>query len=480
MKVSLERHSHIRDEHLIKVSKLIYFLIYIAVFVLLIFTSDFGGQYKWDYVILLAGYIIVAGLLCISVVVMGADLFEPIILILVLLIGIFSVTPIILTSDGIVSIYGVEFMSGCIRATFAYILGSVAIFFGYYWTRRPVVKKTNTDIMWNSLAIVDQRKILRRMYLIWGICYLIGMSYEVLILGRSLSYMLTIGSAGQINDMTASQTPLSFLVNFTYSLIIPWLYILFRERLVLPKIITSVLMLLIYIVCGWRFIIVIMLLSAACVYYVSHNKRPRVGAVLTGLGAMLVLFTLIGGARNALRNDQDADWVVDSSAIETTLETNFNIYQPFYGVVTKYPSEYSYTYGEGMIFDTLITFYPRMLWPDKPKARDFASLRAIRNSMGNQVIDQAGMAVPNIGEIYVDFGLIGIIIIMFLYGRVLRWMVSWYRNERVDLETLIVYATAFALNFQFVIRGYMPNNFYLFVFVMWPVFVLNKKHKIRI
>lgn len=454
-------------------------VIYVAGFLLLLYSCEFSSEYGVEYVSLLISYVIVGGLLCFSVCKRNADLFEPIILIFLLWIGLFSVAPILLTKAGRTSIYGVGFMEGCLKGTGIYIAAAVAFYLGYYSTKVDSAEMNYTSL---SGSAVNTHNMLQLMTIIWFVCYSIALGYEVLCLGRSFSYILSIGRYGEISDAAMVETSLAFLINFAYSLIIPWLYIMFISHNQLLKIMTTTLMVVLYVVCGWRFILVIMGLSFVTVYYVNKNRRPKAAIVLGGMVLAIVAFTLIGNARHDIRNGSAFEWYFDWDTILATFETNFNLYQPYYGVVAHYPKDYSFTLGEGMIFDTLITFVPRAIWPAKPLARDFASLRAIRQSMGNAVIDKAAMAIPNIGEIYIDFGTIGVVFLMFIWGKLMRKCTRLYKSCILSFEHLLLYSAIYSLAFQFVTRGYMPNNFYLAIFVLWPgilmLFLNNQRIKV--
>lgn len=450
-------------------------IIYITVFLLLSSNCEFLSEYGLEYTCLLISYIIVGGLLCFSICKRNADIFEPIILIFLLWLGLFSVAPILLTKAGRTTIYGVGFMDGCLKGTIIYVAAAVAFYLGYYSTK---VNSSKMKYIGLSANAINTHSMLQMMTIIWLVCYSIALGYEIFCLGRSFSYILSIGRYGEISDAAMVETSLAFLINFAYSLIIPWIYIMFISHNQLLKIMTTTLMIILYVVCGWRFILVIMALSFVTVYYVNNNRRPKAAIVLGGMLVAIVVFTLIGNARHDIRTGNAFEWYFDWDTILDTFETNFNLYQPYYGVVAHYPRDYNFTLGEGMIFDTLITFIPRAIWPGKPLARDFASLRAIRQSMGNAVIDKAAMAIPNIGEIYIDFGTLGVILLMFLWGKLMRKCTRLYKTRLLSFEHLLLYSAIYSLTFQFVTRGYMPNNFYLAIFVLWPgilMLFLNKQ-----
>ena len=155
------------------------------------------------------------------------------------------------------------------------------------------------------------------------------------------------------------------------------------------------------------------------------------------------------------------------------METNFNLYQPFYAIAIKYPSEHMYSFGKAIFWDTLVTIIPRAIWPNKPLAWNNSLNTAMRVSTQDFVVTKYGMAVPSLGEYYVDFGFIGTILMCFLMGIVLKNQTRFYRKANNDLCDLIRYSVTFGVLFVLVMRGATPNNFYYLLFLMWPNWVVR-------
>lgn len=447
------------------INRILVFILYAALGFWLFSICDFTGQYATEFFILWVSYIIVAGLTVLLMWGKHADIFEPIYLTLILLIGLFSVAPICLTARGTVTLFGKNFMGGCIKTTFIYIASCVALCLGYYHRERhfedgPI--RLEKDIR-------NKDRVLWAMYVIWCIGFLIGMWYELRSLGRSPMYILTLGGMGENNSSQATVSSVNFLLNFSYSCILPWLYIMFLSKSKAIKFATTYGMLMLYIVCGWRNVVIIVALSYAVVYYMNQNKRPSTKVIVVAIFVGVLFLALLGAMRHGLRNGYKTEvQLFDTKNIAFALESNFNLYQPFYAIVETYPSQFFYTLGEGMIFDTLITFVPRAIWHGKPLARDFALLKAIRRSTSDSVIDGAAMAVPSIAEFYVDFGIIGTIILSFVAGKIMQCCTKLYKKSDRDFSSIALYGIVFGVLDVLVMRGYMPNNFYYVIFLIWP------------
>lgn len=232
-------------------------------------------------------------------------------------------------------------------------------------------------------------------------------------------------------------------------------------------------MVTLFIVCGWRNVIIIMGLAAVCVFFVKNNRRPTMKQICIALVIGVVFLGILGAARGSLRNGVSVDKQLFSFEkivynVFYALETNFNLYQPFYAIAMKYPSEYMYTFGKAIFIDTIITIVPRAIWPGKPLAFDNALNLAIRRSTDDIVVKAYAMAVPSIGEMYVDFGMSGTTILCGWLGSITRKIAGLYQKPDKDFIDLVNYGVFYGVLFVLVMRGCMPNNFYYVIFLMWP------------
>lgn len=453
---------------LVKRSRAFWVLIYIVLFVYLSSKCDISGIYGLEYMVLLIGYLIVGALFLYAVVHREADIFEPIPMFLLLFIGLFSIAPIAITAEGTIELAGVNFMDGCIKVTVLYVLTSIAFTLGYYRDKR-------NDVIYdyNHQDINNHALIFWILLITWAVCLMLGFWFQYKVRGMSYKYILTLGTGGTFNKENTVESSVNFILNFSYSTIVPWLYFVFYYKNNIVKAITTFCMVTLFIVCGWRNVIIIMGLSAVCVYFVKNNKRPTMKQISVAIIVGVVFLGILGAARGSLRNGVSVDSQLFSFEkiiynVFYALETNFNLYQPFYAIAIKYPSEYMYTFGKAIFIDTIVTVIPRAIWPGKPLAFDNALNLAIRRSTDDIVVKAYAMAVPSIGEIYVDFGMIGTTIICGWLGSISRRIANLYQKRNKDFIDLVNYGVFFGVLFVLVMRGCMPNNFYYVIFLMWP------------
>ena len=460
------------NEIKLNLKKVIYTIpIYTIIGMILVYNfNNVDYIYRNEYILLCTSYFIIGGIFFYIINRFNINIFEPFILISVLYIFIFTITPIVFIIQGKTDAHGAYVMDGCIKATCIYIISYIAFVVGYTTHKNKVKKNYKENNIFNEN--IRRKKIIMISLIIWIISYLFSLIF-LFSTGRSLLYILTVGGNGTI-EADANGSLLGFISNFSYSLIMPCVLILFLAKNKILKIIIFYLTITVYLVRAFRYIVIIMLVSIAITYFKRKEKTPSFITVLVGIILLIIFIGGLGFMRDNLRTGNSTDWSsfgVDN--IMYALESNFDIYKTFYGIVSHYPSDYSYTFGKAMFIETIAMFIPRVFWPNKPLAINASIALAVRRSVSEFAIVNAAMATPNIGEYYVDFGIIGCIIFMFLFGKLSKWTTRFYYYSNNRIENIVLYSIMMPTFMQLVIRGYTPTNFYLVIFLLWPFIIIK-------
>lgn len=129
----------------------------------------------------------------------------------------------------------------------------------------------------------------------------------------------------------------------------------------------------------------------------------------------------------------------------------------------KYPETYGFDYGEGMFYyifapiPFLPTLFTQFFYNKDPIELNSAS------KITNEVNASYGLGTNMIGDIYMQFGVIGVVIIMFLFGRIVR--VSEINMIKNRFPYIIIYF--FLLSYSV----YLPRTSILgpFRFICWAM-----------
>ena len=100
------------------------------------------------------------------------------------------------------------------------------------------------------------------------------------------------------------------------------------------------------------------------------------------------------------------------------VEMNYRVYEL---ALQEFPNQHPYLLGTGYVPG--IIWFPRTLWPSKPVSTGYVlsqmwwNVDAVASSVG----------LPPMGEAYANFGIIGMLIILFLIGRIIRVLNTYLR-----------------------------------------------------
>lgn len=456
------------------------FIIIAYLFIGIAFILNFHkiNEFQSEYIVLLISYFIIGFTFIFINITRKIDTFNPFVIISLLYIALFSVSPIVFILIEKTTLYGVNYMDGCTKMTLIYMFSYICFSIGFL-TKKINIKKKQ-ELNYKDLQENKRRKIVKIAILIW----LFGVFWAYITLfasGRSIMYILTAGLVGSKSN-ALTDAPLGAFSNFQFFMIIPWLYICFLSKSKLLKIITTIISTTCFLAIGFRFGLLIMAISFLISFYKLNHKKPSI-VIYSIIGVLLIMMiTVVGSIRNDLSKGTELDFQkINFNTVLFSLESNFNIYQPLYAIVENYPQKYDYTFGKSMIVETATRFVPRIIWESKPLAIDSSVSLAMRRSVSDEVILNAAMAIPNIGEFYIDFGIFGCLILMYFFGMISKWTTKFLYSN--NYNEIILYSVILPLYFQFIIRGSFAANFYLILFVVAPYFVIetliNDKKRIK-
>lgn len=427
-------------------------------------TSITDLRYDYDFVVV--SLLVFVGLYSIGISKSINNLFQPLNIYAFFYICICFLTPCFMILAHEEDCHGVNVMYGCVPGTIYVIIAFISFLCGY-------LRRQNKQVVVQQLEIPSRfqiKRILKTSYVLFGVGCFLNL-FLLISIGYNLTYLFTMGGNGLANVVGIPDN-LRFLFNSGYVLLVPWLFICAYGKKI-HAIIGAYLLFIIFYAYGWRFIIYIVAVSGAIVFYRTRNKQPKISHIII-LGTVLFLYSTIGGMmRGSMRSGENATLKkVESDNFIYTLESNFDIYKTYYGVVQTYPSKENFWYGQAVIASPIIMWIPRFVWPEKPLGTEYPLTIGIMKSCGDKAILGAAMSSPNITEYYLDFGVIGIIIYSFILGVVCKRMLKLYYGK--SLYGVIKYALFCGFLIQLINRGYMAQLVTLIVILYLPLLLYRK------
>lgn len=468
------------SRHKIKNSSIlgiIILFILLGIYFIAKFPQNYDKNITHGYMWLLISYYLIGGSFICFMYIFKFDLFDLIVIFFVFDFFCLVIAPISFIILDKTDAHGVYIMDGCVRGTIIHIISYFGIMLGWITTRIKCTDKKNklqNNINMNTRYVVVT-------VILWIIFFSISLIYHFKS-GKSMLYVLTLGIAGNgIDDSVFSNSSLKFLINVSYSLIPLWLLIMYFSKNTLLKIITGFLSFCIYMIGGHRFIIVVMAVALILSFYLKEDKRPSKKLIIIALIGFIIFSVILGYVRGGIRsgNGFNLSGISFESFLEV-LESNFDIYKTYYGVVADIPKNYLHTYGTAIFLDPFIYVIPRAIWHSKPAVENMTLLETMINCVGSNVIIGNGMSTVWLTEIYIDFGYIGAFTIPFIVGQLMKKIKEVCCYRRKSIFSIFIYSIIYGTIMQIVTRGYTAMNVWMLFFLIYPiplVLLLSKKIK---
>lgn len=443
---------------------------FILVAFMLVCPKNIGEIYWKNYAV---DYLSFAVMLIIFLVVWsrnGYDIFEPYFFVSVIYIILFTVTPMIDLILGEVEWFGVDLFPYGIKGTIIALIGFCFFSFSYS-TSIVIGNRTYFCEEPKYVYEYNKEKITRFALIGWVFCFACSMQY-FMAAGKGVGYILSLGFLSDTTEGSiGGSASIGFTSMFTYSLI-P-LYLIYNRFCKNKKVSYALFYgtIAVQFIRGFRFIVVVLVLSVFIGHYLTKEKRPLLKDIIGLVLLLLIAIGVVGFCRSSTRSGSMStlDW--GEFGVDTIVDAilgNLRIYKTYYAVIKAVPESVSYMFGQQMFVYTAIMFIPRMIWPSKPGN---PGMEAVISGISEYAAN-AGQAYPNIGEFYYEFGVVGVMVFMFLFGWMLRKIKVRYLYSKDPLD-IIVISIWISSTLQIVIRGYTPSNFYLLLFMLMPIKLLR-------
>lgn len=190
-----------------------------------------------------------------------------------------------------------------------------------------------------------------------------------------------------------------------------------------------------FILSGSRGGIVFSIFTGILIWMLRERKVPSLTVLVTFFMAMLILLGVLGNFRQTTWKGQaNYDMLTDiKSSLESTLgseeqeselDKRTGSKDGTLPILALVPEKVDYLYGKS--YEVVPVFMiPRYVWPDKPRGVGslVVSTFFVRGDDGSE---RGGIPPGPIGESYWNFGIPGILIVMFLYGAFHQWLAKLY------------------------------------------------------
>ncbi|RHA09993.1 O-antigen polysaccharide polymerase Wzy [Megasphaera sp. AM44-1BH] len=426
---------------------------------------DIPDIYFWNYGILLLAYFIDGGITFFMWSSGKIKFFDPFTIISFLYMMILVIYPMYDYTQLNVYKSGVDTSSGCIKGTIIFMVSYLFFCIGYFFSNVKdkghhyfkIIERLSSSEM-TSIALVC-----------WIISFAGAMAGQIS-RGFSWNFILSMGAVGQDDILVNSSSGgLLFLLMLIPTMIVSEVMILNYSKNPLLKTVTFILTFVFLFMRGGRMLMIDLVAAPVVLWYLKRKKSPSTSTICAAFASAIVLFAVLQVSRVDISQGQDfrENLMNNIFSVETYMsvfDSDFSTYKVYYGIVNTFPDQYDFLYGRGMIGYTMALIVPRALWPDKPDAPE---REVVYDAMGQEAMDN-GNAYPNIGIFYSEFGILGTVILMFLYGVIMSKSRKLYKIE--SESALILYACLWPFCFQLTTRSF-SDVVYTLLFGFLPMFI---------
>ena len=389
------------------------------------------------------------------------SLFEPYTMVTLVYVLVYHVAPVFQFSAGNTARYGVDAMPQTVEAVVLVIVGHFFFTLAYGFVGR---KKAEGVLSSMYREPMDKRRLAKIAYIVFAVCYALAVYYQI---GRgfSLTYIMSGGLTGEQSG-TVSESSLMFLSYFMYACVGAWAVAFAYGQNRAAKITTFVMLFAIVFFSGTRAAILVPILVPIVIHYIQKGKAPSLASLGIAAGLLVLLFAVMQVARGGVAAGTGLD--IGGSTLDDLFGpfyAEIDDFKVFYSILGVVPERHGFLCGSQMILYSLVLLVPRAIWTGKPMPQVYDIVNV---TYGNQAVLN-GVAYPNLGEYYVEFGVIGIIVCMFVLGLLCRYARNLYVKRQGLSLSLVFYSLIYGALFQIIIRGYMPQNFTMMLFLLTPV-----------
>lgn len=396
----------------------------------------------------------------------GIYMFEPFTVITLVMVLVYFVAPVFQFAAGSTARYGVDVVRYCVPACGLVILGYFAFFLGCEFNlSRAKSNNKQPGPAFREIPSDRSAKLVRWSCLIWLLAYMVNVCYY-LTKGFDIVYIVTGGLFGAGSNELSLEDGLLFMAYSKFLMLGSWMMIYAYGANRLAKAVTYVLTLLCMLLGGGRSTLMIALLAPIVFYYARSRKSPNGLSVAAASAGLIALFAFMQVARVGLRSGIGMDMSdVTLDELLNPFYAEIDDFKSFYALLGVVPERHDFLYGSQMILYSLVLLIPRAIFPGKPYP---AVHELVGLSLGPQAVAN-GNAYPSIGEYYVEFGVIGVFVCMWLLGVISRRLKSCYLKTEGKSLAMMAYAIVYPSFLSVVIRGYMPQNFSMLLFMLAPL-----------
>ncbi len=233
---------------------------------------------------------------------------------------------------------------------------------------------------------------------------------------------------------------------------------------------------------GFRSFLLLPVLQFMVCWHYGYKKIPSI-KLITLLFVIVITFTMYGISRAipsgvAVSPTSIVDIVVQNPELVYGVVSRSKGTEVVASVINTLDQTGDYDLSWMSLIEAATIVIPRLLWEDKPQASSvrfttYFFSRDLQVSRGYHQEEWGGVSPTVVGELYWHFGWPGVVIGLYIFGRLARAVYSTLQQNRTNASVLIIYAifySSFAM-FAEALQGYI-NGLVMYSFVIVATLIM--------
>lgn len=394
------------------------------------------------------------------------DIFDPFYWSSAVYFAVMVIAPYVWVVEGKTTWHGAPVLENLVIGTFFFGVSYAAFTIASVSRTKSKADRLMIDEVYRKQNIeFDEDK---RLEVISWFVFIAGLIMSLIYLryrGRSLLTSLSLGTRGTYSEDLSATGSFWFLNQGTRVMMCGVMMLFsYSKRFKLGNALAFALTFMLVLSSGKRNQLMVIVLAPIIFFYLLKEKRPKLLQVIGSVVVFVFILGLVGIWRSTFfRGGTIETQSVDD--IMTSFMVNIEVFFPYYTMLSVVPSVFPYQFGASYLY-TFIQFIPRALWAGKPvsPATDLAS-----TMFG--MYAAYGPAYCNYAEMYLDFGVLGMIIGMGIFAIVSKKMYEKGCGIYANKFDMISFSLFLPYLFEYITRGHFPSVA-TEVFFMWgPLWV---------
>lgn len=391
------------------------------------------------------------------------DFFEPIYFVSLLFIFVFFLRPLQILFDPSVRVRYLPNDLHYIETALIFgAIGLVSFLFGYN------LKLGN--VLGNKVSVLGNN---------WNKKRLVLVSFSYTIIGL-IAYFFAIHQSGGVGLffetlrgrrlLSGNWAIASFVQLVQISSLLLLAYYFKTRKLLFPALVCVLLSFVTSLFLGGRSIIIVYLFQPVVIYYYIRKFRTQkrlsflVALIIISVFAVLIIVILgsmrVHIAKGGFLGDISSMPDIFLMGIVQRLIGEFTQFDWFAIILYLVPMAVPYHNGSTFL-QFFYMFIPRAFWAEKPLPIAYTV-----NQMFTQSPNPSGTPFTILGELYLNFGILGIILGMILFGLFFKSIYCYFKNNNRNLASIIIYSYLFVNIHRLFTRSFAPKLFGIVIFLI--------------